>query len=232
MAQHNPRTVEWEYRAERRWKGGAEGRASGQAGRLLASMPSPCGAALDAGCGSGRLALLMAGRAGYVTGLDISEDMLALARRRHSATTLDNATWVHGSILSLPFDSASFDFVASVFVLHLVDPNLALPELRRVLRPGGRLALLTAPGQPSPGRRLGRDPVELAHLARCAASMYGIRWACQYALRRALRSPGYYHAYTTVDGSAALREACSRLLPGWQGQDEPGKGTLTLWENG
>jgi demethylmenaquinone methyltransferase/2-methoxy-6-polyprenyl-1,4-benzoquinol methylase len=94
---------------------------------------------LDACCGTGDLAVAAwkAG-AGHVVGLDFSERMLERARRK--APDLD---WVQGDVLSLSFDDASFEAAVVGFgVRNVVDLEGALKELRRVLRPGGRLGIL------------------------------------------------------------------------------------------
>jgi demethylmenaquinone methyltransferase / 2-methoxy-6-polyprenyl-1,4-benzoquinol methylase len=93
---------------------------------------------LDAACGTGDLAIadLKAG-AGKVTGLDFSEQMLARARRKAPLE------WVRGDLLALPFADGTFDAATVGFgVRNVADLELALRELRRVLRPGGRLAVL------------------------------------------------------------------------------------------
>src|SRR5205085_7602888 len=93
---------------------------------------------LDAACGTGDLAIAdkNAG-ADRVTGLDFSEKMLARARRK---AQLD---WVHGDMLALPFANGTFDAATVGFgIRNVADLELALRELRRVLRPGGRLAIL------------------------------------------------------------------------------------------
>jgi len=94
---------------------------------------------LDAACGTGDLALadLRAG-AESVTGLDFSTRMLERARRK-----TDVVDWVEGDLLALPFDDGSFDAATIGFGIRNVgDLELALAELRRVLRPAGRLAIL------------------------------------------------------------------------------------------
>jgi demethylmenaquinone methyltransferase / 2-methoxy-6-polyprenyl-1,4-benzoquinol methylase len=94
---------------------------------------------LDACCGTGDLAVAAwkAG-AGNVVGLDFSERMLERARRK--APELE---WVHGDVLALPFADASFDAAVVGFgVRNVEDLEAALRELRRVLRPGGRLGIL------------------------------------------------------------------------------------------
>ncbi|MFE2159300.1 class I SAM-dependent methyltransferase [Streptomyces lydicus] len=92
---------------------------------------------LDAGCGSGPLSAALRDRGAVVTGIDASAGMLALARRR-----LGDDVALHVADLSdrLPFADGAFDDVVASLVLHyLEDWGPALAELRRVLRPGGRL---------------------------------------------------------------------------------------------
>jgi demethylmenaquinone methyltransferase / 2-methoxy-6-polyprenyl-1,4-benzoquinol methylase len=93
---------------------------------------------LDACCGTGDLALAAQAEGGVVTGLDFSERMLERAGAK-SATI----EWVEGDLLDLPFAEQSFDVATVGFgVRNVEDPGGALRELRRVLRPGGRLAIL------------------------------------------------------------------------------------------
>ncbi|WP_405754594.1 class I SAM-dependent methyltransferase [Streptomyces sp. NBC_00073] len=92
---------------------------------------------LDAGCGSGPLTAALRDRGAVVTGIDVSAGMLALARRR-----LGDDADLHVVDLSdpLPFADDAFDDVVASLVLHyLEDWGPTLAELRRVLRPGGRL---------------------------------------------------------------------------------------------
>jgi len=93
---------------------------------------------LDACCGTGDLAIAGAHAGGRVTGLDFSEPMLARARRK-----APGISWVNGDLLALPFGDAAFDAATVGFgVRNVEDLPRALSELRRVLRPGGRLAIL------------------------------------------------------------------------------------------
>jgi demethylmenaquinone methyltransferase/2-methoxy-6-polyprenyl-1,4-benzoquinol methylase len=94
---------------------------------------------LDACCGTGDLALAAVRRgAGAVVGLDFSQPMLDRAARKSQAVE-----WVRGDLLALPFADASFDAATVGFgVRNVADLDRALTELRRVLRPGGRLAIL------------------------------------------------------------------------------------------
>ncbi len=93
---------------------------------------------LDACCGTGDLAIEAERRGGRVVGLDFSEPMLARARRKSG--TIE---WVRGDALALPFDDGAFDAATVGFgVRNLQDLEGGLNELARVLRPGGKLAVL------------------------------------------------------------------------------------------
>jgi demethylmenaquinone methyltransferase/2-methoxy-6-polyprenyl-1,4-benzoquinol methylase len=103
-----------------------------------AAVVRPGDRVLDAACGTGDLALADARAGGSVTGLDFSPAMLERARRK--APELE---WVEGDALALPFADASFDAATVGFgVRNLDDLEAGLRELRRVLRPGGRLGVL------------------------------------------------------------------------------------------
>jgi demethylmenaquinone methyltransferase/2-methoxy-6-polyprenyl-1,4-benzoquinol methylase len=93
---------------------------------------------LDACCGTGDLAVAAECEGGIVTGLDFSARMLERARRKS-----DSIVWVEGDLLALPFDDGSFDAATVGFgVRNVADLDRALAELHRVLRPGGRVAIL------------------------------------------------------------------------------------------
>ena len=94
---------------------------------------------LDACCGTGDLALAARNAgAGSVVGVDFSDGMLERARRK--APELE---WIQADVLALPFEDASFDAAVVGFGVRNVDDlEAGLRELRRVLRPGGRLGIL------------------------------------------------------------------------------------------
>lgn len=94
---------------------------------------------LDAGCGSGPLSAALRAKGAIVTGFDSSPAMVELARRRLGE---DAALQVADLGRALPFADGAFDDVVASLVLHyLRDWTAPLAELRRVLRPGGRLIL-------------------------------------------------------------------------------------------
>lgn len=102
---------------------------------------------LDVGAGPGLLVADMAalvGPTGQVTGLEISDSMLALARQRRATLPVpERITLVAGNANELPFPDGSFDVATSTQVYEYVPQvELALAELDRVLRPGGRALIL------------------------------------------------------------------------------------------
>jgi SAM-dependent methyltransferase len=107
--------------------------------RVISQLRLPARARiLDAGCGSGRNMVEFA-RHGVVTGVELSETSVSLARERNSGEVIE------GSVLEMPFAADSFELAASLDVIeHLEDDLAALRELRRVVAPGGAL-LVTVP---------------------------------------------------------------------------------------
>ena len=99
---------------------------------------------LDLGSGTGYPALLSArtiGPSGSVIGLDLAEQMLAVARRKTTALGLANVTFRTGDATTLPFEANSFDAVTSRFCLmFLPEIPKATAEIARMLRPGSWVA--------------------------------------------------------------------------------------------
>jgi ubiquinone/menaquinone biosynthesis C-methylase UbiE len=108
---------------------------------ILSAVPPRCGPALDVGCGDGMLACRLAERCTEVTGIDRDDRMIALARERAQAHS-GQVTFVAADYLAYPLAEASFDFVCANTSLHHMDFAAALTAMARVLRPGGRLAVI------------------------------------------------------------------------------------------
>ncbi|MGQ0643270.1 MAG: arsenite methyltransferase, partial [Gemmatimonadaceae bacterium] len=100
---------------------------------------------LDLGSGGGIDVLLSArrvGPSGKAIGLDMTEEMLALARKNQAEAGVTNVEFVKGTIEALPLPDASVDVIISNCVINLsADKRLVMQEAFRVLRPGGRFAV-------------------------------------------------------------------------------------------
>jgi len=163
---------------------------------LALARPAEGDRVLDAGCGTGRLAIALGdlvGAQGRVSGVDVSPAMLRSARRQVARTQLaDRIELRQADVRSLPYGDASFDVATASLVIELLTPQgieQAFRELRRVVRPGGRIVVaalaeempygrtlsfylvvrrilsLAALGRPLPLRRLATDAGLLARLS-------------------------------------------------------------------
>jgi arsenite methyltransferase len=110
----------------------------------LASM-QPGEVVLDLGCGGGLdvfLASQRVGPTGYVYGLDMTDEMLELARQNAARAGVENVEFLKGDLEDIPLPEKSVDVIISNCVVNLTpDKKQALHEAWRVLRPGGRLAI-------------------------------------------------------------------------------------------
>jgi demethylmenaquinone methyltransferase/2-methoxy-6-polyprenyl-1,4-benzoquinol methylase len=155
---------------------------------------------LDAACGTGDFAVAdkRAG-ASRVVGLDFSERMLERARRKAPALE-----WVEGDLLALPFADGSFDAATVGFGVRNVDDlERGLAELRRVLRPGGRLGVLeiTQPrGALRPFYRLWFD-----RIVPLLGSLAGDREAYTYLPESVKRFPAPEGLAAAMDGAGFER---------------------------
>jgi ubiquinone/menaquinone biosynthesis C-methylase UbiE len=120
--------------------------------------------ALDSGSGAGALAFALAPHVREVVAVDLVPELLEQGRKR--GERFPNVTFVEGDATELPFDPYSFDLAGSLRTLHhIARPELAVAELVRVTRPGGRILVIDqiAPVDPVAAAALnaferGRDP--------------------------------------------------------------------------
>jgi SAM-dependent methyltransferase len=117
---------------------------------------------LDAGTGPGTVAAAAVARGARVTAVDAEPSMVARA-----AAALPDADVRHAMLPELPFADGEFDVVVSNFVVnHLGRPRDGVAELRRVLRPGGRIAVTIWSWPPEPGQALLGRALEAAGVSR------------------------------------------------------------------
>lgn len=113
--------------------------------------------ALDAGCGTGSVAFALAPNVAEVVGVDTRADYLEAARQ----IAPGNTRFVDGDVMALPFGYAEFDLVCCHRVLHHVRrPELAVSELARVARPGGKICIADQLGSIDPLVTLEMDRFE------------------------------------------------------------------------
>jgi SAM-dependent methyltransferase len=142
------------------------------------------GRVLDVGCGGGGMPLSLAEHASLVVGIDpfnrFGDAGIKLARERH----LTNLKFALADGMALPFKSQSFDLLLSHAVIeHVADAALYLKECRRVMAPGARLYLSTAPYLSMAGAHLPRlaIPVPLHLIVGRWAAFRTFRWLARHA---------------------------------------------------
>lgn len=101
---------------------------------------------LDLACGPGFTACELAkftGESGHVTGVDLNEELIAVAHQAKATEGVENVAFSSGNVYELTLPENSFDFVYARFVFqHLEEPELALSNVWNVLKPGGVLCIL------------------------------------------------------------------------------------------
>ncbi len=155
---------------------------------------------LDVACGTGEpaisLAALMNGK-GSVTGVDISPAPLKLAEQRAAERALTNVSFQQADAQQLPFPDQSFDRITCrMGVMFFADVALALREMWRVLKPGGRVVLLAwgPMEQPYFETTVGTILRLLPELRLPASATAIFKFGQQDVLAEALRNAGFSHA--------------------------------------
>jgi SAM-dependent methyltransferase len=108
---------------------------------------------LDVGTGTGVLAITAARMGAKVTGLDLTPQLIEQARENASIARVPQIVWDQGDVEALPYADASFDVVVSQFGhMFAPRPEVTVAEMRRVLKPGGRVVFATWPPEHFIGR--------------------------------------------------------------------------------
>ncbi len=108
---------------------------------------------LDVGTGTGNVAITAARAGARVTGVDLTPALLDQARENARIAQMPHIVWTEGDVENLPYPDASFDVVVSQFGhMFAPRPEVAVTEMRRVLKSGGRVAFATWPPEHFIGR--------------------------------------------------------------------------------
>jgi SAM-dependent methyltransferase len=169
-------------------------------------------AVLDVGTGTGVVAITAARAGAKVTGLDLTPELLEQARLNSTIARQEQIIWTEGDAENLPYPDASFDVVLSQFGhMFAPRPEVAVAEMRRVLKPGGRIAFATWPpehmigsmfafvGKYSPPLPPGVPPTPLWGNPAVIAERLGERFGAPFFQRGTMSfpalSPAHYRTF-------------------------------------
>jgi 2-polyprenyl-3-methyl-5-hydroxy-6-metoxy-1,4-benzoquinol methylase len=174
---------------------------------LLSQVPNDAMSVLDIGCGLGRLTLKLAISDREVTGVDLSPEMIARARKEGRGA--HHLMFLCGDFLERNFTAQQFDCVISAATLHHMPENIAVPRMVELLRPGGRLVVHDIRSDDGMGERV------LTKFALAQVAAFRLLRTGRLRTPRALREAWDRHCadekYLTLQEAEAL---AARLLPG------------------
>jgi ubiquinone/menaquinone biosynthesis C-methylase UbiE len=174
---------------------------------LLKHVPQNCENAIEIGCGTGAFARLLAKRCKRVIALDLSSEMIRVARARSSE--FDNLEFQLADAMTWDFPQSHFDFICSIATLHHLQQRELFVKMKDALKPGGVLAVL--------------DLVESNGLTERMLDVFGLgvsgglrlihngRLKPPAAVRKAWEQHGKHDSYATV---SQMRSLANDLLPG------------------
>ena len=174
---------------------------------LLKHVPQNCENAIEIGCGTGAFARLLAKRCKRVTALDLSSEMIRVARARSSEC--DNLEFQLADAMAWDFPQSHFDFICSIATLHHLQQRELFVKMKDALKPGGVLVVL--------------DLVESNGLIERMFDVFGLgvsgglrllhngRLKPPAAVRKAWEQHGKHDSYATV---SEMRSLANELLPG------------------
>jgi len=174
---------------------------------LLRQFPPHLSEALEVGCGKGEFARLLAERSSHVLALDLSPEMLRIARE--SSAKFPNIDYLQADVMTHSFPANHFDCIASIATLHHLPLADVLPILQAALKPGGVLIVLDLCRDDGLGdlfQTLAAVPVNRLLMQIKAAHREDSPQA-----RAAWDAHGHDETYLSL---REVRAACADLLPG------------------
>src|ERR1700691_669774 len=194
--------------------------AEAQDALLELASPTVTERVLDIACGTGLFSLEPAGAvgpSGHVLGVDLSERMIDAAQRRARDAKLPNCSFARMDAETLALPDASFDVVlCALGLMYMPDPEQAVREMRRVLRPGGRVSLAVW-GEQSKCGWSAVFPIVAAEVASDVCPLF-FRLGQQDALARLCADAKFeavrYRRFATTLTYADSNEACDAAFVG------------------
>ena len=174
---------------------------------LLAQVPADCRQALDIGCGSGEFSRRLAERCEQVLGLDLSPEMIRLARERSRGQT--NLDFQVADVMTRQLPPESYDCIVSIATFHHLPLAEILPRLRAALTAGGVLLVLDLFRAETAAERLMGLLAVPAGLGMRLLKTGRLREARE--VRQAWAEHGAHDVYLSL---AEIHQTCERLLPG------------------
>lgn len=174
---------------------------------LLKHVPSNCGNALEIGCGTGAFARDLARVCTRVTALDLSSEMIRIARAR--SAQFGNLEFQLADAMTWNFPHSHFDFVCSIATLHHLQQRQLFVKMRETLKPGGVLVVLDLVQSDNLFERM-LDGVALGVSASLRLIHNG-RLQPPAEVRKAWEQHGKHDSYSTIRQMRALAE---EILPG------------------
>ena len=174
---------------------------------LLSHVPANCENALEIGCGTGAFARQLAKRCKRVVGLDLSSEMIRVARSRSSQ--FENLEFQLADVMTWDFPQSEFDFVCSIATLHHLEHRELLPKIKNALKPRGVLVILDLVQSSTMVERM-LDAVGLG-VSGSLRLIHNGRLQPPPEVRKAWEQHGKHDSYATVK---QMRAVANEIFPG------------------
>ena len=174
---------------------------------LLRHLPPTCQNSLDIGCGTGSFARRLAERSQHVLALDLSAEMIRIARER--SEKFPNIDFQLANVMDVHFDVGSFDCIATIATLHHLPFEEVLLKMRRALKPGGIILILDL-FEPS-GIADSLSNLVALPVSTALRLIHHGRLLPQRDERAAWNAHARHDSYPTI---GKVQSICERILPG------------------